>query len=290
MSKHRSILFDHSAVAYLDILGFKEFMVKVEHPASRERAKFTHLLNVIDAQLEFTSDAGQQHLFPKDVSLAVTHVSDSFILSAPLQSARPHYNGLVAVSIKAIQIAHCLLDMGFLLRGGIAVGNLYRDKANVFGTGYQNAYETESKYANYPRILLHQSAVDMLETGTHNDSLLGTLSIFMKDGDRHLLDTLNTYWRYVGAEREYDLSATYGRYKATIEGCVATLPLGRPREKWQWMANYFNAKLRDCSDLSELAPIGTDDSARFAFYDGRRPGETFREAFAPFMRSPKVLR
>ena len=159
-------------------------MRKVELPGSREFDDFYELQRAVRKQLAFISDDGrEQYLFPEDVELALLHISDSFILSAPIRpSGRPAYNGLVAVSIKAIQLAHQLLKMGFLLRGGVAVGAVYRTAHNIFGTGYQNAYETESKFARMPRILLHKSAEAALEDGFHSGVPMRILSIFMKEG------------------------------------------------------------------------------------------------------------
>ncbi len=43
---------------------------------------------------------------------------------------------------------------GFLLRGGITVGQIIHDDECVFGPGLNRAYELESKIATYPRFVL----------------------------------------------------------------------------------------------------------------------------------------
>ena len=183
IEQEESISFRESAVAFLDILGFKDFIKKAETPDSEEFRAFCDLLRTIEKQVLFVSEDGQeQHRFPSDVELAVLHISDSLVLSAPVTPrGLPTYNGLVAVSIKAIQLAHQLLKMGFLLRGGVAVGPVYRMPANIFGTGYQAAFETEQA-ARMPRILLHKSAEAVLESGLHSGVPLRIFSIFMKEG------------------------------------------------------------------------------------------------------------
>jgi hypothetical protein len=212
-----NVNFTQCAVAFLDILGFKTFIAATEVDGSKESEQFRRLLETVDGQLQFTTDDPQeQHMFPKDVGLEIIHISDSFVLSAPINNEnRPGYSGLVGVAIKTIQLAHQLLDMGFLLRGGIAVGSAYRTPTNIFGTCYQNAYETESCRAKTPRILLHQSAVERLEGDRHSGFRLGELPIFMKNGQQFILDTLFTHWSYIGNDRNCDLAKVFGGYKTT---------------------------------------------------------------------------
>jgi hypothetical protein len=285
--------FTQCAVAFLDILGFKDFIAAAEVTGSKEFEQFRQLQDVIDRQLTFTTDdpKREQHKFPEDVGLTTIHISDSFVLSAPVNNEnRPDYSGLVAVAIKTIQLAHQLLDMGFLLRGGIAVGSVYRTYNNIFGTGYQDAYETESNVARTPRIVLHPSAVEQLEGGHHSGLRLGELAIFMREGEQFILDTLYTHWSYVGDERDCDLVKLFNGYKATMEHKLSTLSVERARDKWKWMAKLFNAKLRDCRDLRAVLPIELVEYPAFAFGPViEQPQTTFREAFGSFMAPTRYV-
>src|SRR5258707_7496816 len=105
--------FTQCAVAFLDILGFKDFIVAAEVTGSKEFEQFCQLQDAIDRQLEFaTDDEQEQHRFPKDVGLTAIHISDSFVLSAPISNEnRSGYSGLVAAAIKTIQLAHQLIGM-----------------------------------------------------------------------------------------------------------------------------------------------------------------------------------
>jgi len=109
------IEFTRCAVAFLDILGFKRFIEAAERSDSPEFLQFCELQDVIRRQLNFTQTGSaemaddERHLFPEVVGLQVLHVSDSFVLSAPVRNeACPGYNGVVAVSITSIQLAHQL--------------------------------------------------------------------------------------------------------------------------------------------------------------------------------------
>lgn len=282
------ISFDQYAVAFLDILGFKEFMRKVELPGTDEFRAFCELQAIVRKQLTFISgDGRQQHLFPADVQLALLHISDSFVLSAPMKpGGRPGHSGLVAVAIKAIQLAHQLLKMGFLLRGGVAVGPVYRTTNNIFGTGYQDAFETESKLARMPRVLLHKSAVAALESGVHSGFPLRLLSIFMKEVDDYILDTLNSHWSYISDNRDCDVSGIFNAYKIKIEKALLELPAGEPREKWKWMAALFDAKCQSSNDLRSIGAIQTNKLG-FLFGQNDNENTTFKKAFGPFMRPSK---
>ena len=285
--------FTQHAVAFLDILGFTNFISLAQIKDSKEFEQFCRLQDVIDRQIyEYeTDDPREQHKFPEDVGLKTIHISDSFVLSAPAYNEARGYSGLVAVAIKTIQLAHQLLGMGFLLRGGLAVGSVYRTSTNIFGAGYLDAYVTESKLANTPRILLHPSAVERLEADHHSGHRLGELSIFMREGQQFILDTLNTQWSYVGSDRDCDLLKLFNGYKATIEHWLSTLPVGRARDKWEWMAKLFNAKQRDCSDLRGVKPIDIDQFSVFAFGPViGQPQMTFREAFGPFMAPTRYVK
>jgi hypothetical protein len=249
------------------------------------------LQDVIGRQLAYTTDdPREQYKFPEDVGLRTIYISDSFVLSAPIET-RLGYSGLVAVTIKTIQLAHQLLDMGFLLRGGIAVGSVYRTRANIFGTGYQNAFEAESSMAKTPRVLLHQSAIERLKTDRHSGWQSAEFSIFMRDGEQFIIDTLNTHWSYIGDDRDCDLAEQFNGYKAKIEHNLSTLPLGSARDKWEWTAKLFNAKQRDCSDLRNVLPIDLDQSSAFAFGPVTEQFQTtFKEAFGPFMAPRRYVR
>ncbi len=47
-----------------------------------------------------------------------------------------------------------LIESGFLLRGGVARGNLFHEGSLVFGPGFIDAYELEGKTASTPRVML----------------------------------------------------------------------------------------------------------------------------------------
>jgi len=51
-------------------------------------------------------------------------------------------------------------SVGWLLRGGISIGQLFIDNVMVWGDALLKAYYLEDKVANYPRIIIDENVVD----------------------------------------------------------------------------------------------------------------------------------
>ena len=224
-------------MAFLDILGFKDFIKKAEVPNSKEYQQLCKLDEVIKAELVVDD-------FHPKWKPTCTHISDSIILSGLIDN--DGYKGLTAISIKTIQISHQLLKMGFLLRGGIAVGNVAHTRENIFGTGYVDAYLTQENSAITPRVLLHQSAVEHIKNST--------LSCWLTESNEWIVDTLNPHKSYIPIENPVEL---FNEYRQTINSKLNEYTCGSAiRSKWEWMANFFNAELLQYGEIRyQVEPI-----------------------------------
>jgi hypothetical protein len=68
-----------------------------------------------------------------------------------------------------------------------------------------------------------------------------------------------------------------------MERQLAGLPSGRAREKWEWMAKYFNAKQRHSSELASIGAIESEKYSLFRFGPLITHSEsTFKQAFESF--------
>lgn len=89
--------------------------------------------------------------------IAITHFSDSFVISAPASnkgSTSLHFS-LVRALVRA------LLRKGITVRGGMTVGEAIHESSGVlFGPAMNRAYQLESgeRFAQWPRILIDASA------------------------------------------------------------------------------------------------------------------------------------
>lgn len=80
--------------------------------------------------------------------------SDNVVFSVPYSPERLPWT---LRSVAVIQFGVAM--MGFWVRGGLTVGQLYHDEHIVFGPALNRAYEIESIQARYPRVVV-DSAID----------------------------------------------------------------------------------------------------------------------------------
>ncbi|MBU2812375.1 hypothetical protein HF669_13675 [Acidithiobacillus thiooxidans] len=228
--------FHPHAVAYLDILGFSNFVKAAEEDPIKLKQLDILFYEIIPREI---SSEGRNSAFPDDMELKCLSCSDSLVISAPISEKSP-YPPLVAISIKAIQIAHALLDMGFLVRGAIAVGNVHCTKSNIFGTGFQQAVEGE-KTAVDPQIILNESAVQALDG--LKGSIYGNLGIFAKNNSGQIiLDSIYPEQHYL-PNKNGDVEEYFKKYRQII---MNNLSHRNPeaRRKWLWFSGLFNANVK----------------------------------------------
>jgi hypothetical protein len=147
--KQPAAMFEERAVAFLDILGFKNLITNAE----RQRSgldRLNALKTVIEGHVRFDNANVHQDV-PVEMHPKYLFVSDTIILSAPLKHGK--YDGLDVIVVKTIQIAQKVLELGHLIRGGISVGPVWHEDRNIFGSGYIDAFLTEQR-ANHPCVML----------------------------------------------------------------------------------------------------------------------------------------
>lgn len=238
--------FSPHVVAYLDILGFSKFVEKAETNQDKLESLNKLFNEVLPREI---SSEGKNSAFPQDLKLMCLSCSDSLVISAPV-SKESSYPALIAVSIKVIQIAHSLLDMGFLLRGAIAVGNAYRTDSNILGTGFQEAVEKE-KITKHPQIVLAKSAIEAL------DKLIEKgwwrYAIFAKDElGQVILNSIHPEKIYL-PDKNGEITKYFRSYREIILNNLSH-DNREVKEKWLWFAMLYEANVKYFSDLSRQIP------------------------------------
>jgi len=222
--------FEERAVAFLDVLGFKSLVTQAETTASKLES-LTKLRDTVVAHVHhdnFKLDS----TVPSEVRPKYLFVSDSIILSAPISFGG--YSGLDIVVLKTIQVAQKLFEIGHLIRGGIAVGSVWHDDKNIFGTGYVEAYQTEQK-AVHPRVTLANSARDLW---TGSSPFMPDLCLAGSDGHFEVSLLHQTLLLQSGR----NLEPFYEQFRALLLTTLSAAALGSPeRSKWEWMVSHFNA-------------------------------------------------
>lgn len=167
-----SLKYDIRLVAFVDILGWTE-SVKNASKNPEKIQKLGLALDAIRTQLHQTEwmqkNAGHSE-WPGDPK--ITQFSDCLTISTRADFAGKSH----LISVLGF-LSLSLLRQGFLLRGGLTVGELYHRESMVFGPAFLKAYELENRCAVYPRIILDPVLSEQWGQGDayreKDDSLIG---------------------------------------------------------------------------------------------------------------------
>lgn len=165
------------------------------------------------------------------------YISDCLIISAPLFSGNNNeYFGLASVVMRVIQVAHTLLEKGYLIRGGIDIGPLWHTKENVIGVAYQEAYKLETE-TSAPRIQLSDKAKKLWEEHKFfQDSKMCMLyrKVFM-------VNTLFADASGYMSSRFKSIEDGYQAYSEIINEKIKSTTAESARYKWWWLNEFkFN--------------------------------------------------
>lgn len=228
-----NIEFKNRAVAFIDVLGFKS-VVDSSVQDQKKLCELSDLITVLESIVPELNGIVDQSV-PKDLIPKHIYISDSIILSAPLRSdARPSYCGLSILVMRVIQISHILLSKGYLIRGGISVGNVWHTDSNIVGAAYQEAYQIETE-TKVPRVELSQSAKKLwIQANGISPMCLDYKSHFM-------VNVLHDYYiqdkSHGGAERAFE------SYSRIITGNLEANYPDSVAYKWWWFKQYFESEV-----------------------------------------------
>jgi hypothetical protein len=180
-------------------------------------------------------------LRPKKDPFKIRAFTDNIVIGYPISDDGERELGAIFSDLSSFQLE--MVNRGFFIRGAIAVGDLYMDDITVFGQGFLNAYDGESKYARDPRIILTESAQEAVMSHVKyysNPSYSPQARDLYKDADGQFF--LNYLEGVLIAEEElgpyFDVLASH---KSVIE---AKLNEHRDQPvfwaKYTWAANYHN--------------------------------------------------
>lgn len=153
----QNIAYSDNYIAFLDVLGFKELVMKDNVQNRKKLNQYFEILNTIVEYIRCIE-------MKKDIGFIV--ISDSIIMSIPqgiTKEERMTSLRSLCVAVGLIQYQLALIDIW--LRGGIASGKAYfnKEKNQIVGPAYINAYILEEKMAIYPRVLLDSKIINELD-------------------------------------------------------------------------------------------------------------------------------
>jgi hypothetical protein len=154
--------------AFIDLLGFSEVTRGTDDTL---RLQVLTLLSALaDLRGEFdVQRADRENGKTSYIKPAISTFSDHIVISYPLQRIATDAGfddlmmGFVIMNsfIPLLAgIAAAALRLGFLIRGGATIDNLYHAKGVVFGEALVEAFELECRVAVYPRVVLSSKVVN----------------------------------------------------------------------------------------------------------------------------------
>ena len=177
-------------VAFIDILGFKQELEKIESNIDSENKNLKRILSI----LNFIDTETQESHYSADLPIYVdspngviekelgdprmTYISDCVIIST-----EPTIDGFKALSRKIHKIITDLAYDGFFCRGAISKGKLFHKDRIMFGSSYIRAYCLEEKVAKYPRVIIDPNILDFFDLS--NESMPLAPIFYGKDTDGH---------------------------------------------------------------------------------------------------------
>jgi hypothetical protein len=142
-SKPEPLQYERKAVVFYDVLGWRNQIQK----AGNDPEKIAMLQRVILRPIQ-SLRAGE-----KTLNLKFSAFSDNITISC---------------AAKQDSVFHLLVTLGsfvlggtasgFLIRGGMTIGEVVHNEHAVFGPALNRAYELESRVASFPRIILDKEA------------------------------------------------------------------------------------------------------------------------------------
>lgn len=153
---------DEYIVAYIDLLGMTN-RIKTEE----KQLVMNKLYNLYVFSVKLTKETGIKE--NQDIQFKI--FSDNIIIAKKLSTSieqRKRDIRSLLMCAGHFQELTTSDGVGWLLRGGISIGQLFIDEVMVWGEALLKAYYLEDKVANYPRIVIDQNVV----TETINDKQL----------------------------------------------------------------------------------------------------------------------
>lgn len=245
--------FERKAVLFIDILGFKE---KVDN-CNEDNSQITNIYNVLSIM---------KNHFYKNKDLKRIHFSDSIVISF---NAEEH--GAILDIIGSIQsLVKKIVNEGFLLRGGITVGNVYHDDDFIYGPAMNKAYYLESKIAKNPRIIIDPEIIELSKNNMpefFNEGMEEYIYnyISIDSDDNHYIDYfkkgVDTFWEINDNDKRY-----VDKLNEIIQQGLK-IPDKEINSKYIWMRDKHNDLIKNLKSNTqikgEIFTMGSDKESSY---------------------------
>ena len=241
-------------VAFIDLLGFK--FALTEHSRTAAILAVLKELAAISGNSFAQSremETGHQATFRP----ATSSFSDNILISYPLDLLAAHRVDVVTALIMLQKLVGYIAWNAFrsklLVRGGVAIGDLYHEGGVAFGPALVEAYETERSLAIYPRVALGRSVAQSNEFKNFQHNF------WVHDDGVYVLGYfLDFVTRTSPGSGRFNpkIKAWISEVRQTIDIEIAKLQSTgnlNALAKWTWFKNHFESNLEKLhADLLEM--------------------------------------
>ena len=214
-------------VAFLDILGFKNLV-------GTEDASTIHGIfsNIRHAKKLIRGSSGENTWWTQlGKKTEIYFFSDSIVIAIPM--SEPTALELVASNCMLLQHTLWYYGLPTWVRGGIAIGDLYCGKSEIFGPALIDAYTLEETVAKYPRIVMSESTYQM---GIDNTEKKQDIIFVSQQPDKlRMVETL----------KYFDYEPQRSRLLRSISETMKEETNSRILEKFQWVIEYHRIDLAE---------------------------------------------
>lgn len=223
-----AIAYNESFVVFVDILGFKSIIARLNESEIGELKTTLDQVRMMDAEADSPGYRVPDYYCKM--------FSDSIIISAPV-----HRISLFHLFNNVIKFQGAFSNRGVFLRGCITCGDHYEDVSTAFGPALVDAVDMEKTVAIWPRIIVHPSVLASYDKPHLRGSLPNEYDqiteLTHQDNDGIVyLNYLKTYSRGLEYPSEFIKNHKNHIIKSAEEN-KSKLPV---LIKYYWLANYHN--------------------------------------------------
>jgi len=242
--------YEDRLIAYVDILGWEDASNRLPPEKLVEAVSVIH-----DVAHDFNEQERERLIKlhdPPRVSINQGYLRiRAAAFSDNIAISEPKAFGTSIFSIRKICLH--LLQLGFLTRGAVCVGQLYHEDNMIFGPALNRAHAIEVREAVFPRIVVDNPVVMLLRNHPEFE-----LEVIQDDVDKkYIVNLYRPAFREAPAEIWRSVLDTYYKFPETLEVIRDNLNRfandNRKLAKWKYIKNYVKKGKRRLFDF-----IGTD--------------------------------
>ena len=240
-----SLRYEKRVVAFLDVLGWRRAISdSISDPKLAQHLGVALHSSMATARLAewMRQNVDSEKAFGDP---QVTQFSDSVVIST---IAQPNAEDQLVFHLRAAVAG--FLQLGYLVRGGIAEGNLIHRGQMVYGSALTAAYDIEHKVARHPRIVLDEPLAHRWGSGMRiidqNDRTIGFRRYWRRDKDGlYFYDFLVPIPGMPNPSREMLKPHLQMVHSMLVKKLDEPQLPGNVRAKYFWIAKYFNSFIEE---------------------------------------------